>query len=61
MPLPTYDQLMLPLMRLLSAQQEAIKFGEMARLLAESSGLSQEELSLRLSSGTKTVFYDRTG
>lgn len=61
MSLPTYDQLMLPLLKLLSEQQEAIKFGEMARLLAESSGLSQEELSLRLSSGTKTVFYDRTG
>ncbi|RKG37955.1 restriction endonuclease [Acinetobacter rongchengensis] len=61
MPLPTYDQLMLPLMKLLSEQQEAIKFGEMAKLLADSSGLSQEELSLRLSSGTKTVFYDRVG
>lgn len=61
MPLPTYDQLMLPLMRLLSEQEEAIKFGEMAKLLADSSGLSQEELSLRLSSGTKTVFYDRVG
>ena len=61
MPLPTYDQLMLPLMKLLSEQQEAIKFGEMAKLLADSSGLSQEELSLRLSSGTKTIFYDRVG
>lgn len=48
-------------MKLLSEQQEAIKFGEMAKLLADSSGLSQEELSLRLSSGTKTVFYDRVG
>lgn len=61
MTLPTYDQLMLPLMKLLSVQHEAIKFGDVAALMAKSSGLSAEELSLRLSSGTKTVFYDRVG
>lgn len=61
MSLPTYDQLMLPLLKLLSEQEEAIKLAEAAKLLAERSGLSAEELSLRLSSGTKTVFYDRVG
>lgn len=61
MSLPTYDQLMLPLMKLLSEQHEAIKFGDMAILMAERSGLSTEELNLRLSSGTKTIFYDRVG
>lgn len=61
MALPTYDQLMLPLMKLLSEQKEVMKLSDAARILSERSGLSSEELSLRLSSGTKTVFYDRVG
>lgn len=61
MALPTYDQLMLPLMKLLSEQKEVMKLSDAARILSERSGISSEELSLRLSSGTKTVFYDRVG
>lgn len=61
MPLPTYDQLMLPLMKLLAEQKEAIKLSQIAEVLAERSNLSEGELSLRLASGTKTVFYDRVG
>ena len=61
MALPTYDQLMLPLMKLLSEQKQGMKLSDAARVLSERSGLSSEELSLRLSSGTKTVFYDRVG
>ena len=61
MALPTYDQLMFPLMKLLSEQKQGMKLSDAARVLSERSGLSSEELSLRLSSGTKTVFYDRVG
>ena len=61
MALPTYDQLMFPLMKLLLEQKQGMKLSDAARVLSERSGLSSEELSLRLSSGTKTVFYDRVG
>lgn len=61
MTLPTYDQLMLPLMKLLAEQKEAIKLSSATKILAERSGLSDNDLNLRLSSGTKTVFYDRVG
>lgn len=52
---------MFPLMKLLSEQKQGMKLSDAARVLSERSGLSSEELSLRLSSGTKTVFYDRVG
>lgn len=58
---PTYDQLMLPLLQLLSEQKQAVKLSEIAKILSERSGLSDDELSTMLSSGTKTVFYDRVG
>ncbi|WP_180128520.1 MULTISPECIES: restriction endonuclease [unclassified Acinetobacter] len=61
MSLPTYDQLMLPLMKLLAEQKEAIKLSSATKILAERSGLSEADLNLRLSSCTKTVFYDRVG
>ena len=61
MTLPTYDQLMLPLMKLLSEQKSAMKLNEIAQILSERSALSEDELNLKLSSGTKTVFYDRVG
>lgn len=58
MSLPTYDQLMLPLMRLLSEQEEAIKISLAADLLAQRSNLSEEELNQALPSG-KNIFKDR--
>ena len=61
MTLPTYDQLMLPLMKLLSEQKNAMKVNEIAQILSERSALSEDEINLKLSSGTKTVFYDRVG
>ena len=61
MTLPTYNQLMLPLMKLLSEQETAIKLSEATQILSDRSGLSIEELSLMLPSGTKTIFYDRVG
>ena len=52
---------MLPLIKLLTEYREPVKLSEIAKTLEDRSGLSQEELELRLSSGTKTVFYDRVG
>jgi restriction system protein len=58
MPLPTYDQLMLPLMKLLAEQERAIKISEAAELLAQRSRLSEEDLNKSLPSG-KNIFKDR--
>jgi len=58
MSLPTYDQLMLPLMKLLSEIEEPIKISDAANILAERSGLPEEDLNKVLPSG-KNIFKDR--
>lgn len=58
MSLPTYDQLMLPLMRLLSELDQPIKISDAADVLAERSDLSEEDLNQTLPSG-KNIFKDR--
>lgn len=58
MSLPTYDQLMLPLMKLLAEQERAIKISQAAELLAQRSKFSEEDLNKSLPSG-KNIFKDR--
>lgn len=58
MSLPTYDQLMLPLMKLLSEIKGPIKISDAANILAERSGLPEEDLNKVLPSG-KNIFKDR--
>ena len=58
MAVPTYDQLMLPLMKLLAEQTAPIKVSEVVKLLAERSKLSNDELEQTLPSG-KNIFKDR--
>lgn len=58
MAVPTYDQLMLPLMKLLAEQTAPIKVSEVVELLAEYSKLSNDELEQKLPSG-KNIFKDR--
>lgn len=58
MPLPTYDQLMLPLMKLLSELNEPIKISDAANILAERSNLHEEDLNKILPSW-KNIFKDR--
>ncbi len=58
MSLPTYDQLMLPLMRLLSELDQPIKISDAADVLAERSNLSEEDLNQTLPTG-KNIFKDR--
>ncbi|QOW47645.1 MULTISPECIES: restriction endonuclease [Acinetobacter] len=58
MTLPTYDQLMLPLMKLLSELDEPIKISDAAIILAERSELPEEVLLKALPSG-KNIFKDR--
>ncbi len=58
MPLPTYDQLMLPLMKLLNELDQPIKISDAAIILAERSKLPEEDLQKALPSG-KNIFKDR--
>ena len=58
MAVPTYDQLMLPLMKLLAEQTAPIKVSAVVELLAECSKLSNDELEQTLPSG-KNIFKDR--
>lgn len=58
MAIPKYDQLMLPLMKLLKIQHEPIRIAEAARMLADNSGLTENELAQTLPSG-KYIFADR--
>ena len=58
MSLPTYDQLMLPLMKLLSELDQPIKISDAAIILAERSELPEEILLQALPSG-KNIFKDR--
>ena len=58
MSLPTYDQLALPLMLLLSELDKPIKVSDAANILAERSKLSSEVLNQTLPSG-KNIFKDR--
>lgn len=58
MAVPTYDQLMLPLMKLLAEQTAPIKVSEVVELLAERSKLLNDELEQTLPSG-KNIFKDR--
>ncbi|WP_297426840.1 restriction endonuclease [uncultured Acinetobacter sp.] len=58
MSLPTYDQLMLPLMKLLSGLNEPIKISDAAVILAKRSKLPEEGLQKALPSG-KNIFKDR--
>ena len=58
MAIPKYDQLMLPLMKLLKMQNEPIRIADAAKILAAQSGLSEDELSQTLPSG-KNIFADR--
>ena len=46
MAVPTYDQLMLPLMKLLAEQTAPIKVSEVVELLAECSKLSNDVVPL---------------
>ena len=51
---------MLPLMKLLKMQHEPIRIAEAARMLADNSGLTEDELAQTLPCG-KYIFADRVG
>ena len=60
MAVPTYDQLMLPLLRLAGSNQ-ASDLPTAEKLLAEEFHLSDEDRALMLPSGQQTALRNRTG
>ena len=60
MPVPTYDELMLPLLRLTGAGK-ASDLPTAERLLADEFGLDEHERALLLPSGQQTAMRNRTG
>jgi restriction system protein len=58
MGMPSYEQLMLPLLKLLADGKER-RVIEVEAMLADSLGLTVEERLARTPTGTKTVLYDR--
>ncbi len=61
MSLPNHQELMLPLLKLLKVQEQAIQISQISKLLAEQSNLTIHELNKMIPSGKRTVFYDRVG
>jgi restriction system protein len=60
MPIPDYESLMLPLLRL-SADRSVHKFSDAVDVLADEHGLSAKERSELLPSGVQPVFRNRVG
>ena len=60
MPIPDYQTLMLPLLKLINKVGE-IPLKEAAKLLADELGLTEEEKNKLLPSGTQTFIHNRVG
>lgn len=60
MAVPTYQELMLPLLQVLN-EQGALHRHECARLVGEKIGLNEEDAAARLPSGKSTYLGNRTG
>lgn len=61
MPIPTYQEMMLPLLRVLSTATEPLHQKEYTLRMAEVCKLTEEERAMRLPSGTQTHVFNRAG
>lgn len=59
MPIPTYEDLMLPLLREYAASNRPRSLKELVPLMADKLGLTEEEKAERLPSGRQSLFYNR--
>lgn len=59
MPIPTYEDLMLPLLREYAASDRPRSLKELVPVMAEKLGLSEEEKAERLPSGRQGLFHNR--
>jgi len=58
-PLPTYEDLMLPLLKEYAASSHPRSLKELVPLMADKLGLTEEEKAERLASGRQSLFYNR--
>ncbi len=61
MPIPTYQEMMLPLLRVLDAAGKELHQKEYSALTADAFGLSEEQRQERLPSGVQTYVFNRAG
>jgi restriction system protein len=61
MPIPTYQEMMLPLLRVLDAAGKELHQKEYSTLTADALGLSEEQRQERLPSGLQTYVFNRAG
>ncbi|WP_397385982.1 restriction endonuclease [Prosthecobacter sp.] len=61
MPIPTYQEMMLPLLRVLDAAGKELHQKEYSSLTADALGLSEEQREERLPSGLQTYVFNRAG
>lgn len=61
MPVPSYQDMMLPLLRVLGEANEELRRKEATRRMADALGLGEEERAERMPSGTQTYLFNRTG
>jgi restriction system protein len=61
MAIPTYDQLIEPLLRHLAVHPDGLRTGDVYGTLAAQAGLSEEERAQRLPSKQQPVYYNRVG
>jgi restriction system protein len=61
MPIPTYQEMMLPLLRVLQNATEPLHQKEYTRRVAEALKLSEEQFAERLPSGMQTYVFNRAG
>ena len=61
MPIPTYQEMMLPLLRVLGTAGRELHQKDYSALTAEALGLSEEQRQERLPSGLQTYVFNRAG
>ncbi len=61
MPIPTYQEMMLPLLRVLDTAGKELHQKEYSALTADALGLSEEQREERLPSGLQTYVFNRAG
>lgn len=59
--IPTYDQFVWPLLKLLGEHRDGIRSSDVYKALAERVGLSEEEQQELLPSGRQAIFHNRIG
>ena len=61
MPIPTYQEMMLPLLRVLAEANVELRRKDATKRVADAMGITEEERATRMPSGTQTHLFNRMG